>query len=268
MAADEAIAGWSGAGRPLVVGHRGASGYAPENTLASFELALELGADAVELDIHLSRDSEVVVIHDERLDRTTDGSGLVAEHSLAELRRLDAGAWLDPRFVGQRIPTLDEVLAWAASRTRVAIEIKTGPIPYEGIEVRTVELLERHRMRARVLVIAFDHHVLRHLRALDADVPTGVLYHCRPIDPIPLARAVAAQVLEPHWSFVRAEDVAAAHRAGLLVSTWATSEPAALRHLIAAGVDGIATNHPDVLIGLVAGIGSATEERPPTAGAR
>lgn len=258
MGADEALAGWSAAGRPLVVGHRGASGYAPENTLASFELALEQGADVVELDVHLSRDGEVVVIHDERLDRTTDGSGLVAEHSLAELRRLDAGARFDPRFAGQRIPTLDEVLAWAVGRTRLAIEIKTGPLAYAGIEARTVELLGRHRMRERALVIAFDHHVLRRVRALDAGVATGVLYHCRPVDPLPLARAVGAQVLEPHWGFVAAEDVEAAHAAGLLVSTWATSEPAALRRLVAAGVDGIATNHPDVLVGLLAAGGEQT----------
>src|SRR5919197_4354903 len=103
-----------GVGRPLVVGHRGAMGYAPENTLASFELAVEQGADVVELDVHLSRDGQVVVIHDEQLDRTTDGRGLVGDRTLDELKRLDAGSWFDPRFAGQRIPTLHEVLAWAS----------------------------------------------------------------------------------------------------------------------------------------------------------
>ena len=243
---------WPDKGRTLVVGHRGAMGYAPENTLASFELALEQGADVVELDVHLSRDGEVVVIHDEQLERTTDGRGLVGEHSLAELRRLDAGAWFDPRFAGQRLPTLDEVRAWAAGRTPLAIEIKNGPIFYDGIEAKIVALLERHAMREQALVIAFDHHALRRVRALDDSVLTGVLYSCRPIDPLALARAVGAQVLEPHWSFVTPEDVATAHAAGLRVSTWATSEPAALRRLLAAGVDGLATNHPDVLVRLLA----------------
>ena len=256
MTPEAAMAGWSVGGRPLVVGHRGASGYAPENTQVSFELALEQGADVVELDVHLSRDGEVVVIHDERLERTTDGQGFVAEHTLAELRRLDAGRWLDPRFVGQRIPTLDEVVAWAVGRTRLAIEIKTGPMVYPGIEEQVVAVLERHGMREQALVIAFDHHVLRRLRELDSGLATGVLYHCRPIDPIPLARAVGAQVLEPNWSFVTAQDVAAAHAAGLLVSTWATSEPEALRRLVATGVDGIATNHPDVLLGMLAEAGA------------
>ena len=243
---------WPDLRRPLVVGHRGASGYAPENTLASFELALEQGADAVEMDVHLSRDGAVVVIHDEHLDRTTDGRGLVLQHTLAELRRLDAGTWFDPRFSGQRIPTLAEVLEWAAGRARVAIEIKNGPLLYEGIEAKVVELLDRHGMRERALVISFDHHALRRVRDLDPAIATGVLYFGRPLDPTPLARAVGAQVHEPHWSIVTPEDVAVAHAAGLRVSTWATSDPDVLRQLVEVGVDGIATDHPDVLVRLLA----------------
>ena len=252
---ESGVMNWPEVGRPLVVGHRGASGYAPENTFASFELALEQGADVVELDVHLSRDGTVVVIHDERLERTTDGRGLVQEHSLAELRRLDAGTWFDPRFAGQRIPTLDEVLEWAAGRTPLAIEIKNGPLFYEGIEARIVELLERHRMRERALVISFDHHALGRLRALDPSVATGVLYFGRPLDPVLLAGAVGAQVLEPHWSFVTAQDVTLAHAAGLRVSAWATSDPRVLAGLVETGVDGIATDHPDVLVRLLAGRG-------------
>src|SRR5919197_5083274 len=236
-----------GVGRPLVVGHRGAMGYAPENTLASFELAVEQGADVVELDVHLSRDGEVVVMHDERLERTTDGRGLVAEHSLAELRRLDAGAWFEPRFGGQRIPTLDEVLAWARERTPLAIEIKNAPIFYDGIEAKVVELLARHGMRERALVISFDHHALRRVRELDPAVETGVLYACRPVDAPALARAAGARLLEPHWSFLTPQDVDAAHAAGLRVSTWTVSA-SELPRLVAMGVDGIATNEPDVAV--------------------
>jgi glycerophosphoryl diester phosphodiesterase len=231
-------------------------GHAPENTFASFDLALELGADVVELDVHLSRDGHAVVIHDEQLDRTTDGHGLVGEHALEQLRGLDAGAWFDPRFAGQRVPTLDEVLAWAVERNgngppHLAIEIKNAPIYYDGIEAKVVELLARHGMRERTLVISFDHHALRRIHELDAGLPTGVLYACRPADPTALAIAAGAQVLEPHWSFVTPADVAAAHAAGLRVVAWATSEPLVLRSLIAAGVDGVATNHPDVLADLL-----------------
>src|SRR5690242_7213158 len=114
-------------GRVWVVGHRGAMGYCPENTLVSFERGLELGADWIELDVHLSRDGELIVIHDESLERTTNGHGLVGEHMLAELRELDAGE-------GQSIPTLSEVLDWARAKNAVVdIEIKNAPIFYDGI---------------------------------------------------------------------------------------------------------------------------------------
>lgn len=248
----EQLAAWPQQGRPLVIGHRGAMGYAPENTLASFELALEQGADMVELDVHLSRDGQVVVLHDEQLDRTTDGQGLVRDWSVAELRRLDAGAWFDPRFAGQRLPTLQEVLEWAADRAHLAIEIKNGPLYYDGIEAKVVELLGRHGLRQRAIVISFDHLALRRVRALDEGLLTGALYACRPADPVGLATAAGAQLLEPQWSYVTAADVAIAHAAGLLVSTWATSDLDALRGLVAAGVDGIATNHPDRLARLLA----------------
>jgi glycerophosphoryl diester phosphodiesterase len=243
--------GWPDTGRTVVVGHRGAAGHAPENTFASFELALELGADAVELDVHLSRDGQIVVIHDGRLERTTDGGGLVGEHTLAELRRLDAGSWFAPRFAGQRIPTLDEVLAWARDRTYLAIEVKNGPIFYEHIEMELVELLARHRMRERALIISFDHHALRRIRELDAGLLTGVVYACRPADPVALAGAAGAGVLEPHWSFVTPEDVAAAHAAGLRVTAWATSEPSVLHRLLQAGLDALTTDHPEVLVKLL-----------------
>jgi glycerophosphoryl diester phosphodiesterase len=231
-----------------VVAHRGASGYAPENTFASFKLGLEQGADLLELDVHLSRDGEPVVIHDEALDRTTDGRGLVVEHTLAELRQLDAGAWFGPQFAGQRIPTLDEVLAWARERTCLAIEIKNAPSFCPGIEAKIVALLDRHDMRRRALVISFDHQALRCLGELAPGLLTGAIYACRPVDQVALARAAGARVLEPQWSFVTPEDVAAAHAAGLRVNTWSTSNAAVLRHLVDAGVDAITTNHPDVLL--------------------
>src|ERR1700681_4503232 len=126
-------------GRVWVVGHRGAMGHRPENTLASFEHALELGADWIELDVHLTRDGALAVIHDESVDRTTDGHGLVRDHSLLELKLLDAGAWFGPGFVGERVPTLDEVLEFARARnTVVDIEIKNAPIFYAGIEEAVV----------------------------------------------------------------------------------------------------------------------------------
>src|SRR4051812_30531547 len=148
-------------GRVWVCGHRGAMGHCPENTMASFERALALGADWIELDVHLSRDDALIVIHDETLDRTTNGHGLVREHTLAELRTLDAGG-------GQCIPTLDEVLACAREQeTIVDIEIKNAPVYYDGIEQRVVTALDRAGMTEQAIVISFDHAAVQRVKSLD-----------------------------------------------------------------------------------------------------
>jgi glycerophosphoryl diester phosphodiesterase len=222
-------------------------GHCPENTMASFERALELGADWIELDVHLSRDSELIVIHDETLERTTNGHGLVRDHTLAELKQLDAGN-------GQRIPTLDEVLDWARRvNTVVDIEIKNAPLYYPGIEQAVVSALDRSQMTEQVIVISFDHAAVQRVKSLDSSVVTGVLYACRPTDAgVGLARAAGADAVLPHWAYVTSDDVTAAHAEGLTVAPWATSDPAVLRHLIACGVDAIGTNHPDVLREIVA----------------
>jgi glycerophosphoryl diester phosphodiesterase len=236
-------------GRCWVVGHRGAMGYCPENTLASFERALELGADWIELDVHLTRDGRLAVIHDETLERTTNGHGLVKDHSLAELQALDGGAWFAPTYAGQRIPSLDEILAWARERgTVVDVEIKNAPIVYPGIEEAVVAALDRQAMTERAIVISFDHAAVRRVKALEPRLATGVLYAGRPADGgIQLARLAEADALLPHWSYVSAADVGAAHAAGLAVAPWVSSEPGVLRAMVDMGVDAMGTNHPDVL---------------------
>lgn len=234
-------------GRVWVVGHRGAMGHSPENTMSSFERGLALGADWIELDVHLSRDGALVVIHDETLERTTTGHGLVRDHSLAELKQFDAGG-------GQSIPTLDEVLAWARQRNVVVdVEIKNAPVFYEGIEQAVVAALDRHGMSEHVIVISFDHAAVQRVTALDTRIATGVLYACRPTDAgVSLARQAGADAVLPHWAYVTPSDVGTAHAAGLAVAPWASSDPVVLRRLIACGVDAIGTNHPDVLRDVIA----------------
>jgi glycerophosphoryl diester phosphodiesterase len=236
-------------GRVWVVGHRGAMGHCPENTLVSFQRARELGADWIEIDVHLTSDGALVVIHDHTLERTSDGHGLVADHTLADLKQLDAGAWFGAEYVGQRIPSLDEVLEWARQHdTIVDIEIKNGPVYYDGIEEAVVKSLDRCGMAERVIVISFDHHAIRRVKALDARVATGVLYAGRPIDGgVAMARAAHADAVLPNVGFVTRDDVRLAHEAGLAVAPWESSNPEVLERLIAAGVDAIGTNYPDVL---------------------
>src|SRR5438270_13252180 len=133
-------------GRMLLGGHRGNPDECPDNTLASFRSAIELGVDVIELDVHRSEDGGLPVIHDHLLDRTTDGSGLVRDYTMAELKRFDAGSWKDQRFKGERIPSLDEVLSLARGQVGVAIEIKNLPLPYAGIEVALVQAVRNAGM--------------------------------------------------------------------------------------------------------------------------
>lgn len=229
---------------PYLIGHRGASGYAPENTMASFQRAVAMGVDAIELDVHPTRDGELVVIHDPTLERTTNGHGLVSAHTLAELQQLDAGSWFDPAFAGERIPSLSEVLTWARGRTKVVIELKQGPIFYTGITELLLATLDRTGMRDQVLVISFDHHSVRALKRQAPEIPTGVLYAGRCIDPVALARAAEADGLMPYWALLTREEVEAAHNAGLFISPWGGPEQD-YRFLLATGVDAVAADFPD-----------------------
>jgi glycerophosphoryl diester phosphodiesterase len=223
-------------------------GYAPLNTLASFEKAVELGADIVELDVHLSADGEVVVIHDESLPRTTDGQGLVVEKTLAELKQLDAGSSFGPEFAGQRIPTLDEVLAWARGRCVLDIEIKGSPWPYPGIEQKVVDLIRRHEMTDQVIVISFDHRRIATVKALAPEIAAGTLFGCCPVDLVAVGQLAGANAILPPWQYVDADTVDRAHAAGRSVHPWETRDPVEIDRLIGLGVDSICSNQPDLVV--------------------
>jgi len=242
-------------GRVWIVGHRGAMGYCPENTMVSFERALELGADWIELDVHLTKDGELAVIHDETLDRTTNGSGFVKDYTLAEVQAFDAGTPFGAEFAGQHVPSLDEVLVWARQRDAlVDIEIKNAPLYYQGIEDAVVRCLDERGMTERSIVISFDHAAVKRVKELDERVATGVLFAGRPVDGgVELARQANADALLPHWAYVTRQDVDHAHQANLAVAPWVSSDPLVLQQLIGAGVDAIGTNHPDVLKGVLEG---------------
>jgi glycerophosphoryl diester phosphodiesterase len=243
--------------RPLVwpalnIAHRGAAGEAPENTLAAFEIALEQGADGIECDVHPSSDGAVVVIHDARLDRTTDGSGLVAEHPVSALRQLDAGSWFNRknpgkarrRFAGLQIPLLREVLAWARERRcRVCIEVKAGSDTYPGIEAEVLDTIHQERAARLVTVVSFDYAAIRRLRLLDPNIALGVTLD-RPVRAIHLAKLVKAQRVVPHWALATPRFVRRAHREGLGVICWTVNQPERMRRKILEGVDGIVTDYP------------------------
>jgi len=161
-------------GRPFVLGHRGASHAAPQNTLAAFRKAADVGADGVELDVHLSRDGVPVVIHNDSVDATTDGTGLVRDMTLVQLQALDAGAHFDAAFAGERIPTLEEVLAEVGMRLLTNIELKAGQT--SALVPAVVELVRRMGMATRVWFSSFKPYALYRARALAPEIPCGLLY--------------------------------------------------------------------------------------------
>jgi glycerophosphoryl diester phosphodiesterase len=234
-------------GTPVMrVGHRGAKGHAPENTMTSFNLGVELGASVVETDVHLSKDDQVVVIHDHTVDRTTNGHGYVKDMTVAELQALDAGSWFDRKYAGERILTLAELLAWGKDRVPIAIEIKNGPIYYPGIAEKTIRLLREHGMEYQAILISFDHFVLRQAKMIAPEIATGILYAGRLIDPVGAARSAGADALHPNWAYVTPDLVENAHAAGLAVSPWCPNETPTLRALDKMGVDSIGTDYPDL----------------------
>ena len=230
---------------PLVIAHRGASGEAPENTLAAFSLAMEQGAQVIELDVHMTKDGYPVVIHDATLDRTTSGAGLVREKSLAELQILDAGSWFGVQFSGERISTLEEVVTWARGRVGLAIEIKNAPVRYRSIEASITGVLERHNALQDHEVFSFDHLCVRRIKAMEPSLLTGVCYVAEPVDHNALALAASATVLHPMFHYICSDTVRDAHIAGLLVFPWTVNTHQDIQEMAALGVDDIVTDFPE-----------------------
>jgi glycerophosphoryl diester phosphodiesterase len=240
----DALRGRLESGRILLGGHRGNAAECPENTLASFASALDLGVDVIECDVHLSEDGALAVIHDHLLDRTTDGSGLVRDLTMAELKRLDAGSWKGAAFAGERIPELQEVLALARGRAGVAIEIKNLPLNYPGIEAAVVAAVDAAGMAGDVVVISFDHRSIRRIHELEPGILTGVLEASRPVDPLRLMADAAADVFCPHWGAIDPETASELHRAGKLIGVWTVDDPLALAWATALPANAVYTNRP------------------------
>lgn len=230
---------------PLRIGHRGAAGTHPENTLVSFRRALELGCDGIEFDVHRTSDGHIVVIHDPELGRTTNGQGLVRDLTLAELQKLDAGAWKGEQFVGERIPTLRDLIRQTPPTCQLYLELKAGSIHYPGIETDILKLLREEGARDRVQISSFDHKALLQFHELDPDVPLGMLYSENLLDAVGLAREIGATALHPAWQWVTPGLVQAAHTAGMKVNTWTVNHPQIAQLVQYCGVDGIMTDYPD-----------------------
>jgi glycerophosphoryl diester phosphodiesterase len=231
----------------FIIGHRGASGHAPENTLAAFKKAVALGATFIETDLQLSRDARFVAIHDDTLDRTTNGQGKVHDQTLAALRRIDAGSWFGSEYAGERIPTLEEILEFS-KKSDIVFYLELKPSGSWGGEHALIGALRESGEVARVVVISFDTTILAGLRKIEPTLMTGVLYDGQLADPLKTAVDVGARQLVVRGDLVTPAMIVEARKRDLQVVCWTVNHPAHIRLLIAAGVDGIMSDYPDRLV--------------------
>lgn len=236
--------------RPLILAHRGASAAAPENTLAAFRRARALGADGFELDVTLTADGVPVVIHDDTVNRTTDGAGRVAGLTLAQIKQLDAGRKFAPAFAGERVPTLAEVLADSDPEAFINIELKRDPTPDRQLAARVLALLPPAR-RAHCLISSFYFDNLQRVKRLAPAVPVGLLYAAN--QPGTVLRAwlgwlPPAEAHHPHYPLINRLTLSLYRRRGQRVFAWTANTPAVIRRLIEGGVSGVITNYPEVAV--------------------
>lgn len=223
---------------PLRFGHRGASGYMPENTIASFNKAIELGVDMVELDVHRCKTGEIVVMHDDTVDRTTNGHGHIADLTLSELQALDAGK-------GEKVPTLIEVLTAIDRRVGVIVELKEAAVIEQTADILKRAVSEQGWNYDQFSVTAFEHHFLAAFHDLCPQAPLGAILAGDPIGYAEFGERLGAASVNMAYPFLTPEFVEDAHRRGLQVFAWPVDEPQDIERMKLLGVDGIFSNFPD-----------------------
>ncbi len=232
----------------LIIGHRGAPTAAPENTLPSFLLAAQTGAQMIELDVHLSKDGRVVVIHDETLDRTTSGTGPVTACTLASLKKVDAGISFSAQFAGTRIPALEEVFTSLPRRIGLNIELKTNVVNYPGIEAKVLAIINRYRAQTRVIVSSFNWTSLSTLHRLEPQLRLGLLFNRLEPDLWVQAGLLNVFSLHPALTCTSSQLIWQAHSWGYKVFPWVVNDPGLVLKLKTAGVDGIITDCPQAIM--------------------
>jgi len=237
--------------RPIIFAHRGDFSHAPENTLPSFQQALQKGADGVELDAKLTSDGHVIVIHDSTVDRTTDGKGRVASFTLEAIRKLDAGKWFNEKFSGTKVPLLEEVFEIVGKEKMINIELKNYTTSQDGLMIKVCELIKRHNNQGQILFSSFFPSTLKIGAQVLPEVPRGLLT----LAGLPglWARSFGFmfgnyQALHPHISSTSRETVQRAHRLKRRVHVWTVNTPEEINQLKEWGVDGIITDDPQTAV--------------------
>ncbi|MCR8644046.1 glycerophosphodiester phosphodiesterase [Paenibacillus sp. N1-5-1-14] len=232
----------------FIYAHRGSSGYAPENTMAAFQMAVDMNCPGIELDVQLTKDGHVVICHDEDVSRTTNGQGFIKDFTLEELRALDAGSWMDPKFHQEKIPTLVELLDLVKNTEMIMnFEIKNLPFYYVGIEQKLADAIKEAGMEDQAIISSFDHYALQTIHKICPELKLGLLFSTRIIDPWIYAQQLPYPVysLNPDWSFVDSHYVQQSHLHGYQVLAYTVNERPTYEALRDIGVHGIFSNYPD-----------------------
>ncbi|MFF2911786.1 glycerophosphodiester phosphodiesterase [Paenibacillus sp. NPDC057934] len=236
--------------------HRGASAVCPENTMAAFRKSLELGATGIETDVQMSKDGALILIHDETLDRTTNGTGAVKDHTLRELLGLDAGSWFGTDFAGEPLPLLEDLLELLHETDIILnIELKNGECPYPGLEEKVIAAVREWGMSDQVVISSFNHYSLAYFHSLAPEIRTGILYMEGLYRPWDYAATLGATALHSYHYAVLPEFVSEAAARGVVYHPFTVNDPERMKYLIDAGVAGIITDHPDILAELLAAKG-------------
>lgn len=232
--------------KTLNIAHRGASAQAPENTMAAFSLGLDQGCEGIELDVQLSKDGEFVIIHDEYLHRTTNGTGKVSDTDVSVLRQLDAGSWFHEDFKGEKIPTLEELLDFVPSEIFLNLELKYKPTHLQNVEEKLLYLLNKKNRLSNVVISSFNHKNLYRLKKLDNDVKIGLLYNSNLIDHTKLIDTFnhSCYSLHPDYQMIDESDITSALEKGLKIFVWTVNKEKDYERLIKLGVTGIITDCP------------------------
>lgn len=233
------------------IAHRGASAYAPENTMPAFTKGVEMGADYIEIDVQMSKDSIPIIIHDRTLNRTTNGKGKVSDYTLKELKLLDAGSWFGEEFTGETIPTLNEFLGEFGGKINILIELKY-PELYPGIEEQVANVLMEHKLvkpdSIEVIIQSFNHESIKKSKELLPEIPHGVLVgkDWRRISSQQLEEfATYADYFNPSFNIVTAELVELVHLTNMTMYAYTVRDQSEAGRLYSLGVDGIITDYPD-----------------------
>ncbi|MFC4766139.1 glycerophosphodiester phosphodiesterase [Effusibacillus consociatus] len=235
---------------PLIYGHRGASAYAPENTISAFRLAQEMGCHGLEFDVQLTKDGIPVVIHDEKMDRTTDKRGQVSTYTWNGIQSADAGSWKGKRWKGEKIPSLEEVLA-EFNGMYLNIELKNSEVPYPGLEEKVVSLIDSYCDSKKVIVSSFNHESVRRIKKLAPHIRTGTLYDREPANLFEYLQSLGGDAVHPSYRLVTKEKVEQFHKLGFQINTWTVNRAFSMKRILQMGVDGIITNYPDRLKSLI-----------------